>query len=317
MRILIILDSCKSEDTVAEKINSGYKQAYEILADKSKSFVFATSFLERKQQLEVASLYAFCRRCDDIVDKNSSSRYLVSQELAKLKESIEKMGEDYYSDDKVLLALNKTIINNNIPKYPFYDLIKGVSIDLDVKKYQDYSALEKYCYYVASTVGIMMTHLFHKNPSKNIISHAKDLGKAMQLTNILRDVKEDYNLGRVYLPQSELKEFEIDLNFEIHNKKPSKAFISFLKKQINRARKLYSRGRKGVKYLPSRSQYVVNVAALVYKGILDEIERQEYPILSRRVYLPKYKKIGIAVYLKLSSFFSWAKQLFKSNSNPS
>ena len=311
--ILMNVNNQINKAEILLKVEKGYNQAYNILSKKSKSFIFATSFLEKRQQLEVASLYAFCRRCDDIVDKNSKSDNNIRQELSALKLNIERMGKSYYSEDPMLLALNKTITENDIPKFPFYDLIYGVSIDLEVKRYDNYEALEKYCYYVAGTVGIMMTHLFHSSPNKQIISHAKDLGTAMQLTNILRDVKEDYALGRIYLPQNELREFKIDLSSEIQKKSPSKAFKSFLKKQISRTRRLYSAGRKGVKYLPGRSKYVINVAAFVYEGILDEIKNQNYPILKKRVYLPLYKKIGIAIYVKSISFFAWVTSPFKKN----
>ncbi|MCY3413112.1 MAG: phytoene/squalene synthase family protein [Candidatus Heimdallarchaeota archaeon] len=285
-------------------IETGYSLALGVIENHSKSFSFASSFLSELDQKKVATLYAVCRRIDDIADEHKQEIHIREQELNEVEQEILAMGANYITTDPIYAALNFILYTHNIPKLHFLELIDGVRFDLNKSSIMNFAGLRNYSYHVASTVGLMMTHLFMDNPDQTTLDYAEKLGIAMQLSNILRDIKEDFEMGRVYLPLEELEAFNINLPQEIRRGTPSDDFITFLQFQIERARWYYEEGKKGIPLLPKDFQYVIRLSSDVYEGILNEIEKQDYPVLSRRVYLPKSKKLLIAFKLKLIALFT-------------
>ncbi len=170
------------------------------IAKKSKSsFYYAFNLLPAEQRDAMNTVYAFCRETDDIVDEGTISDDIKYDKLRKWRIELEK-SLDGQSDYPLINKLSKTIQHFNIPLEPFFDLIKGMEMDLQKKRYLTFNDLQTYCYNVASTVGLMCIEIFgYRHPSAK--DFAINLGIALQLTNILRDVKKDAEKGRIYLTQ--------------------------------------------------------------------------------------------------------------------
>jgi len=176
------------------------------IAKKSKSsFYYAFNLLPAEQRDAMNTVYAFCRETDDIVDEGTISDDIKYDKLRKWRIELEK-SLDGQSDYPLINKLSKTIQHFHIPLEPFFDLIKGMEMVLQKKRYLTFNDLQTYCYNVASTVGLMCIEIFgYRHPSAK--DFAINLGIALQLTNILRDVKKDAEKGRIYLPKEDLEKF--------------------------------------------------------------------------------------------------------------
>ena len=247
--------------------------------------------LPKDKQYAAYSVYAICRISDDSVDVKLNLKDSLHND--NIKEKIEAAYENKKLDDELLRALRETINKYNIPKYLFDELIEGISMDLDKNIYQNFNELYTYCYRVAGVIGLIMLKIFGYNNGK-AEKYAVDLGIAMQLTNILRDIKEDYLRGRIYLPQDELRKFGVSEN-QIAAEKMDSNFISLLKFQIERARQYYKNSTQGIKMIANlKSRIVVCMMKDMYAAILNSIENNDYNVFSRRACVSALGKTAIA-----------------------
>jgi phytoene synthase len=188
-----------------------------------------------------------------------------------------------------LIAWQHATHTFNIPIHPSLELIEGMRMDLSQNRYATFEDLRLYCYRVASTVGLMASHVIGFS-EPDALDHAIDLGVAMQLTNILRDVGEDARNGRIYIPLDEMAHFgyteEELLRGEINER-----FVQLMQFQIQRARHLYERAQPGIEYLEKDSRTAIATAAHLYSRILDVIERNGYDVFNRRAYVPFREKL--------------------------
>ncbi len=259
----------------------------------AKSFYFASFLLPREKRNAAYAIYAFCRYADNIVDMAiHHSREDVERKINSLLISLDSAYSDTISNDGCFSAFADTVRKYDIPKFYFKEMIEGVSMDIDTKRYETFAELERYCYKVASVVGLIMSEVF--GYANNLaLTHAIELGKAMQLTNILRDVYDDYKMGRIYIPQDELESFGYSED-DIGNKTINRNFIRLVKYQINRAREFYSLAEKGIPYLTDDgSRTTVVLMQKIYSGILNKIEQNNYDIYSRRVFVSRAEKLAI------------------------
>ena len=207
-------------------------EAKEIAKKSKSSFYYAFNLLPESKRDAMNTVYAFCRETDDIVDENSFSDDQKWDKLTKWRIELEKALYGN-SDYNLLNKLSKIIQQFNIPLEPFFELIKGMEMDIQKKTYLTTEDLVQYCYRVASTVGLMCIEIFgYKNKSTR--DYAINLGVALQLTNIMRDVKKDADFGRIYLPKNDMEKFnysETDLMNNIYN--PN--FIELMKYEGERA----------------------------------------------------------------------------------
>ena len=254
------------------------KNYLKIFRKGSKSFYFASLFLPKELREDSAYLYYLCRKADDIADTNST----ISKEHAARKL------QDIYEDPKNQHFFREKDIEL---KY-FRDLLTGVASDLDFKQPHNFEQLYHYSYQVAGTVGVMVSQLFGIK-DKMVLKHAQYLGIAMQLTNILRDIKEDSLNDRIYIPKDDLKKFNVNIT-DIYEQKLSKELQALIREYIETTRKLYIEGNKGIEYLPQKTQTAIKIASKVYEGILDEIEDNGYNPFVKRVYVNVFKKVKIA-----------------------
>ena len=280
---------------------SDLKMAYDacraITRREAKNFYYAFLTLPAAKRRAIYAAYAFCRYCDDSVDQETSAEAKMTA-LAELQANL----EDTYSGSSsspVFLALGDAAKRYDIPRDYFREIILGVESDLVKDRFQNFDELREYCYRVASVVGLICLQIFgYKNDDAK--EYAVDLGLAMQLTNIIRDVREDLEMGRVYLPQDEMARFgysEEDLRNGVRNQ----AFRDLMKFQSQRARDYFDRGFKLLPYLSRRSRACPAVLGALYSKVLDRIEASDYDVLESRVSLSKAEKIGITAKTWLGS----------------
>jgi len=279
------------------ELQHAYKQAEAITAEHSKSFHFASALLPEEKRSAVRALYAFCRTVDDIVDE--STELECDSQLDYWRGMVNH--GSFLDDDLVAAAWADTLARYHIPRHYALQLIDGVARDLSQSRYQTFEELATYCYGVASTVGLMSMHIvgFKNNDA---IPYAIKLGVALQMTNILRDVGEDYRNGRLYLPREELAYYGIREQ-DIAEGRITDNWRQFMKFQIERTRQLYNESWEGVKLLEREGQLAIGAASIFYQGILDQIEKNDYDVFSQRASLSTVGKVGKipALWLKIKA----------------
>jgi phytoene synthase len=285
---------------VNQTLDKSYQICLDWMAEHSKSFYFASRFLPEDQRRSVAALYAVCRLSDDIVDEAPEGITIdqINYELDELKKTISKLASGYTSTNPILHAFGDTLRRQKIPVEYMHELIEGVRMDLTKKEYYSEDELDLYMYRVASTVGLMMTHIFVRNPEKRTLARAADLGKAMQLTNILRDIKEDFLKGRIYLPEETRNNYQVTKD-DLNSDKANSNLKSLIRYESERARSFYRIADLGIEELPPAGAYTVKVASIVYGEILNEIKRRDYQVLNQRAVVSKARKILLATKVRL------------------
>ena len=297
----LLPERINSKYKVINSLDESYKFCLDWMSVHSKSFFFASRFLSDDQRKSVAALYAFCRLTDDIVDEAAEEKSVqeINADLDNLKQIVVNLSNGYTSTNPILHAFGDTIKKHRIPIEYMHELIEGVRMDLNKSEYYTEDELDLYMYRVASTVGLMMTTIFISNPASRILARAADLGKAMQLTNILRDIKEDYNKGRIYLPKETRNLYGVTkTDFEKTN--ISNNLTALIRYETERARSYYKRADLGIEELPPSAAYTIKVASRVYGEILNEIKRRNYQILRQRAVVSKFRKIILALKVRLA-----------------
>lgn len=267
-------------------LRKAYKQADQITARHSKSFYFASGLLREEKRSAIRALYAFCRTVDDIVDKPSAAEW--DSHLDYWRTVVQT--NSFVDHDRVAAAWVDTLTRYHIPRHYALQLIDGVARDLFQIRYQTFEELATYCYGVASTVGLMSMYVVGFT-SHEAVPYAIKLGVALQMTNILRDVGEDYRNGRLYLPREELISFGIQ-EADIAAGRLSDNWRQFMKFQIERTRQLYRESWAGLNMLERDGRLAVGAASVFYQGILDQIEQQDYDVFSRRASLSTWGKLS-------------------------
>jgi 15-cis-phytoene synthase len=267
-------------------LQKAYKYAKVVTAEHSKSFHLASGLLPEEKRSAVRALYAFCRTVDDIVDESANDER--ERHLEYWRGMIET--GSFADNDLVAAAWADTITRYHIPRHYALQLIDGVNRDLMQSRYQTFDELATYCYGVASTVGLMSMYIvgFKNNDA---VPYAIKLGVALQMTNILRDVGEDYHNGRLYLPREELTFYGIREE-DISEGRVTDHWRQFMKFQIERTRQLYEDSWDGVGMLEREGQLAIGAASVFYQGILDDIEKHDYDVFSHRASLSAMGKVS-------------------------
>ncbi len=259
----------------------------------ARSFYFASYSLPKEKKRAAYAVYAFCRHADDLVDEAASGDGVESA-LRRVGEDFDRMSCGELRSPPFAPAFGWAVHRFGLEKKPFLDLLKGVSMDLQPLVIQNWPHLRDYCYHVASVVGLMMSQIFELNDPAGR-EQAIELGIAMQLTNIVRDVGEDLALGRIYLPATEMERGGVK-TADLAAERPGDPLKRLLREQIERARDYYRRAESGIpKLADDGSQLTVWIMRHVYAGILDEVERADYNVLRRRVSTSFPRKLCLAV----------------------
>lgn len=270
----------------------------EMTRHHATTFYFASHVLPAQKRSDAYAVYAFCRHVDDQVDlaPDESARLRALADLEHLLHAAYGREEPGHMSAKLpwLASFRETIRRRSIPQDYFEDLIAGVEMDRGRVRIKNWEELDKYCYHVASVVGLIMVHVLTE-PAPELLIPARDLGTAMQLTNILRDIHEDWQRDRLYLPEDELAKFGLT-EADIAARRVDNSFRAIMKFQIVRARDYYQRAEVGIIGLPNDgSRFCTRLMSTVYGGILDEIERADYQAYQGRVRVSFGRKLGLAL----------------------
>ncbi|MDX2035482.1 MAG: phytoene/squalene synthase family protein [Isosphaeraceae bacterium] len=298
------MSSARSEDaTVIGSIWKGDRACRAITRHHARTFYFASVCLPRDVRTHAYRVYGFCRWVDNLVDEASDTR----EAALRLAHARELLLEVYGQRPlpSAPAAFRSTVVERGIPLDDFLALLDGMEMDLVKMRYADFDELELYCHRVAGVVGSMMAHLFGFADAR-CLGAARALGLAMQLTNILRDVGEDLDRGRIYLPLSELERFGLDES-SIMARRVDDRFRSFMQMQIARARSLYRESDSGVPDLiGGSSRLCTRVMGRLYAGILDEIERLDYDVFRSRARVSLNRKLAVLAACQLETISeSW------------
>jgi phytoene synthase len=268
----------------ANTLDEAYDYCSALTAQHSHSFYLASSLLPGEKRRAMRALYAFCRVSDNIVDQPGGEplKQLAAWERRALSPNPS-------TSDPVALAWADTRRRFHIPNHYAVQLLQGVRRDLIQTRYATFTDLATYAYGVASTVGLMSMHIIGFS-SQEAIPYAIKLGVALQLTNILRDVAEDWRAGRVYLPAVELADFELDES-DLAAGRVDARWRDFMAFQVERNRHLYAEALPGLAFLSPDGRFAVAAAGELYRAILDDIEAHDYDVFSRRAHQGPWGKL--------------------------
>ena len=274
----------------------GAELCREITKKYGTSFYFATQFFPREMREGIYAVYAFARIPDEIVDDPNCDDH--DEAVRKLEawcgEWRAAMWAGGSERDAVLNFIAKTFAKYHIPMEDCEAFLRSMFMDEEKFAYQNYDELEEYMYGSAGVIGLMVTRVVGYE-SDAAFEYAKKLGYAFQLTNFLRDIREDYDeLGRVYMPQEEMGRFGLT-HSDIALKKRDERFVKFMKFQIERNREVYKEALPGIKLLHWRGRLAVRVSYVLYKAILGEIERANYNVYAGRVRTDRKQKIFLSL----------------------
>jgi 15-cis-phytoene synthase len=279
------------------ELEEAFRQARSLTRVHAKSFYFASHVLPKAKRDASYAVYEFCRVADNAVDTATPGAPSSAILLDTLRSDLDDV---YASTSRRWLALADTVRRSSIPREYFDDLLRGVEMDLAPIRFETFDELKEYCYCVASVVGLMMARVFGVSDERSY-ARASDLGTAMQLTNILRDIDEDLSRGRVYLPREVLRRHGCTEE-SLARRTVDERFVSMMKAEIVRAREFYVRGEKGIPSLTDDgSRFCVQLMAGTYKRILDAIEANGYNVFSKRAHVPLRTKLAIAAGAYFSS----------------
>lgn len=274
----------------------------EIMRKAGKTYYFAIQMFPQKIKEATYALYAFYRVPDDIVDLNEDLP--ISQKEAMLNEWIEKWNKciknEGKSDEAVLRAAYKVHQQYEIDFKYSQDFFKAMLQDLTKTRYENYAELENYMYGSAAVVGIMMTHVIGISPKTDlpkqiILDYASKLGYAMQLTNFIRDIKEDIDdRDRIYMPSEEYLNFEIsELDFAKH--RYPEQWNNFIELQLHRAERFYREADQGIKYLNGFGKLAVKLASRLYESYHKEIRKSGYKVYHNNYKISSVRRIFILI----------------------
>ena len=260
---------------------SSFRAAREVTRRHAKSFYFASHALPPGKRREAYAIYAFCRHVDDEVDRAPDGA-AVAAALERQRTLLDGLAAGRFGGLAWAPAFVATWRKAGIPRAYFDDLLLGMTLDRGAVRIANWAELDRYCYHVAGVVGLIMTHVFTPERAPELFARARDLGTAMQLTNILRDVGEDLRLDRIYLPTAELAEYGVT-EAGLRAGRVTEAFRALMTFQIARAREYYRASEPGIVRLPADgTRRTAWMMADIYGAILGEIEKAGYRVFDRR-----------------------------------
>ena len=259
-------------------------------AASGSSFYYSFLFLTPERRRAITALYAFCREVDDVVDETSDAQ-LAATRLAWWRVEVGKLfaGNPQHPVSK---ALSPHLKPFDLTQEKLNDIIDGMEMDLTQTRYLDWPNLERYCYRVASVVGLLAAGIFGYRNARTL-EYAKNLGLAFQLTNIIRDVGEDARKNRIYLPMADMKEFGVPAA-DILQSRETPEFQRLMRFEAARAREHYERAMQALPAEDRNPQRPGLIMAAIYRTLLDEIERDGFHVLTRRTSLTPLRKFWIA-----------------------
>jgi len=266
------------------EVASSYAHCRRVARTRARNFYYSFLLLSREQKDAMCAIYAFMRFCDDLSDEEGGSRAAIERWRTELDEAL----AGRLPPNPVWPAFSDSVTRYAIPHRYFHEMIDGVSSDLEPRSIATFDELYQYCYKVASVVGLTIIHIFGFE-SPHALELAEKCGIAFQLTNILRDVREDADRGRTYLPWEDLARFGVDPARLEHDER----FIALMRFEAARARRYYDESWPLLDLIQRRSRPSLWALMRIYSRLLERIERSNYDVLDRRISLPAWEKLSI------------------------
>jgi len=279
---------------ILDPLEHSYAAAEAVTASWARTFHFASRFLPAARRRAAVALYDYCRHADNLVDQRGDRpAAAVRADLTALGAQVRAMHAGAPPEERRWLALHDVLRNHPVPLAPLLELLDGVATDLGPVTMPDFAALERYCVQVAGGVGIALAPVLGAHPDPAEQGAGVRLGIAMQLTNILRDVREDLDRDRVYLPATELAQWGLTrADLERHTMTP--VLRDFLAFQVARARQYFAAGASAIACFPDDgARLTVQLMVQAYAGILDALERQDLDVFRARAHVPLGRKLVI------------------------
>jgi 15-cis-phytoene synthase len=258
-------------------------------AVKPSNFRYSFSLLPRKKREAIQRVYEFCRFTDDLVDNEGSDKALA---LLHWRGQIEDLYEGN-ANHPILNRLQSVVTDFNIRKELLLDVVRGVEMDLERTRYETFEELQCYCYHVASAVGLISMEIFGYSNQKTR-NYAINLGYALQLTNIIRDVADDAKLGRIYIPQEDLRRFGYSED-ELLNGKYDSRFVALMKFEVERAKQYYDKASALLTGKDRTTMFPAEIIRAIYFKLLTRIEQDNYRVFEHRYRVSLPYKLGAAI----------------------
>ncbi len=261
-----------------------YAYCRRVARTRARNFYYSFVLLSREQKNAMCAMYAFMRFCDDLSDEGGGSETAIERWRAELDEAL----AGRFLASPVWPAFHDAVVRCSIPHEYFHQMIAGVSSDLEPRSVRTFDDLYRYCYQVAGVVGLTTIHIFGFD-SPHAPELAEKCGIAFQLTNILRDVREDAEKGRMYLPAEDLERFGVNADRLEHDER----FVRLMRFEAARARRYYDESAPLLELVRPRSRASLWALVQIYSRLLERIERSNFDVLDRRISLPVWEKLGI------------------------
>jgi len=272
-------------------VEQSYRYCRDVARKRAKNFYYSFLLLQKPQRDAMCAIYAFMRQCDDLSDDPAADKARLPEAVALWRMELNRALNGAVDGNPIWPAFHDTVQRYSIPHRFFHEMIDGITSDLEPRQIQTYEALYRYCYQVASVVGLTVVHIFGFESVKALLL-AEKCGIAFQLTNILRDVREDAVLGRVYLPLEDLERFGVPAE-QLKSGKEDNRFRELMRFEAARARKCYEESAPLLDLIHAKSRRSLWALRAIYLRLLSRIEKSGYSVLSRRINVPARTKISL------------------------
>ena len=276
------------------QVEESYAYCRRVARSRAKNFYYSFLLLSAQQRKAMCAIYAFMRYCDDLSDEPGANRAAIERWRAELDDAL----EGRFSGHPVWPAFHHTVRRFGIPHEYFHEMIEGVASDLEPRRFETFDQLYRYCYQVASVVGLTILHIFGFDTPR-ALPLAEKCGVAFQLTNILRDVREDAERDRIYLPAEDLCRFGVSED-DLRAGRRTEPFLNLMRFEGARARKHYDEAMPLLDLVHRRSRSSLWALIAIYSSLLERIERSNYDVFSRRIRLSGLEKSWIVLRALLS-----------------
>lgn len=289
-------------------LEQSYTACEHIAKTQARNFYYSFLTLPSDRKAAMCAIYAFFRYSDDVSDEAAEDGAREGR-MREWRAALDRAFAGDYGDSKILPAFHDTVVKYGIPAGYFHELIDGTEMDLTTNRYETFEQLHRYCYLVASIVGFVCIHVWGFDAADGqALKYAESCGLAFQLTNILRDVKEDAERDRIYLPQEDLKRFGVT-ETELKQGVISDKYRALMRFEAERARSYYGEAELLMPLIHVEGRPTYGIMMRIYRGILESIEKNQYDVHTRRARVSTPKKLGIVA----QAWFASRANIFPSN----
>ncbi|MBV8864165.1 MAG: phytoene/squalene synthase family protein [Acidobacteriaceae bacterium] len=273
-------------------LEDSYLHCRRVAKERAQNFYYSFLLLEAPQRDAMCAIYAFMRRCDDLSDDPAiSHKAQVRCSIADWRMHLDRALMGDVEGDPIWPAFADSVARYRIPHRYFHEMIDGILSDLEPCQMQTFEQLYRYCYHVASVVGLTVIHIFGFRSPRALLL-AEKCGIAFQLTNILRDVREDASMHRIYLPLEDLSRFGVPVE-QLRSGTEDDRFCALMAFEAARARAFYAESASLIDLIEPKSRRSLWALRAIYLRLLSKIEANQYAVLSRRISVAKPVKIGL------------------------